>query len=160
MLFSSETTLKNLPILAVLAEGFLQTKFYNINYFWSLRKRGKEKSFYYFFGKLRTRQLFDKTSFENRTSQSTKKNVFSRIDPTIFFAVGPQQLSGFVCNYNRAVLGSNSMHTIYTFAIYSQVLYNICHCNKKRTKQTKRSQAWPMSFKKNLPAILINLIIT
>ena len=76
MLFSSETTLKNLPILAVLAEGFLQKKFYNINYFWSLQKRGKEKSFYYFFGKLRTRQLFDKTSFENRTSQSTKKTFF------------------------------------------------------------------------------------
>ena len=76
MLFSSETTLKNLPILAVLAEGFLQKKFYNINYFWSLQKRGKEKSFYYFLESCERGNFLTKRLLKTERRNQQKKRFF------------------------------------------------------------------------------------
>ena len=46
--------------------------------------------------------------------------------------------------YHSAVPGSNPIHTIYGFSIYSKMLFYICHCIVERPKQTKRARVCPI----------------
>ena len=39
----------------------------------------------------------------------------------MFFRGVPPWLSGFVCTYHSATLGSSPKHTVYVFIIYSQI---------------------------------------
>ena len=57
-------------------------------------------------------------------------------------------LSGVVCAYHFAVLGSSPKHTIYAFIIYSICAIGICHV--KSTKINKKRPGLAHLFKKRL----------
>ena len=53
----------------------------------------------------------------------------------------PPWLSGFVCAFHHAALGSTPKHSIYAFIIYSE----ICPCVvKKNENKPKRGRVWPI----------------
>ena len=50
----------------------------------------------------------------------------------------PPYLSGFVCAYHPAALGSSTKHAIYAFSFIEFVLYLCYICHVKRTKINKK----------------------
>ena len=70
--------------------------------------------------------------YKRHNSVKSNDNLFNIIS---LFQRAPQ-LSGFV----SAVPGSNPKHTIYSFSICCQMMYNTCHCVDKRRKRENKKE--------------------